>query len=47
MLRKLGEKKYECDMWNLEKVIKGEKKKRMEIDEKVNVLVAEIEREKM
>ena len=33
-------------MCKLEKVIEGERKKRMEIDEKLNFLVAEIERER-
>ena len=33
-------------VFKLEKVIEVERKKRMEIDEKVNVLVAELEREK-
>ena len=33
-------------MCKLEKVTEGERKKRMEINEKVNVLVAELEREK-
>ena len=39
-------KKYECGMCKLEKVIEGERKKRMEIEEKVNVLVTELERQK-
>ena len=37
-------KEYECGMCKLEKVIEGERKKRMEIEETVNVLVAELER---
>ena len=39
-------KEYECGMCKLEKGIEDGRKKRMEIKEKVNVLVAELERQK-
>ena len=39
-------KEYECGMYKLEKVIEGKRKKRMDIDEKVNVLVDELKMEK-
>ena len=40
-------KEYTCGMCKLEMIIEDERKKRMELDEKVNVLGAELEREKM
>ena len=36
-----------CGMCKLEMIIEGERKKRMELDETGNVLVAEVEREKI
>ena len=39
-------KGYECGICKLEKMIESKRKKRMEPDEKVDVLVAELEREK-
>ena len=38
-------KNYECGMCNLEMMFEGERKKRMELNEFVNVVVAEWERE--
>ena len=37
-------KKYECGMCRLEMMIESERKKRMELDAIVNVLLAELER---
>ena len=39
-------KEYECGMCKLEMMIESEKRKRMELNEIVNVLVGELEREK-
>ena len=45
VLKKLGEKSMSVE-WVKEMITEGEGKKRMELDEKVNVLVAELERER-
>ena len=46
MVLVLKKSEYECSMCKLEMMIEGEREKRMEIDEKVNVLVTELERER-
>ena len=41
VLRKQG-KKYECGVCNVDMMIESERKKRMELNEMVNVLIAEL-----
>ena len=40
-------KEYECGICKLEKMIESERKKRMELEEKVDVLVDELEKKQI